>query len=214
MRRALKPSVLVPPEARLRIEAAITDVERRTAGEIVVVVTAQSADYAAVAWRLGVWLAAAALLGLCLFAPGLPAAWLLGAQAVALGAGLAIGRLPGVRHHLVSDAVQDAHVAQSARRSFAEQGLARTAGRTGILVFVSLLERRVVVLADEGIHRALGPGERWEDVVALALDAIREGRAAGGIEAAVRRCGEILAAHVPAAAGDVDELRNRVVLED
>jgi len=210
----MKPSVLVPPEARLRIEAAIADVERRTAGEIVVVVAAQSAEYAAIPWRLGVLLAAAALLGLSLFAPGLPAAWLLGAQAAALGAGLALGRLPGVRHQLVSDGVQDAHVAESARRSFAEQGLARTAARTGILVFVSLLERRVVVLADEGIHRALGPGECWEDAVALVLGAIREGRPADGIEAAVRHCGEILAAHVPAAANDVDELRNRVVLED
>lgn len=212
--RVTSPSALVPPDARLRIEAAIADVERRTAGEIVVVVAAQSADYASVPWRLGVVLAAVALLGLALHLPVLPAAALLAAQAVALGIGLALGRLPAVRHHLVSDVVQDARVAESARRSFAEHGLAGTTGRTGILIFVSLLEHRVVVLADEGIHRVLGPEERWEDVVALALAGIREGRTAGGLEDAVRHCGQILAAHVPASAADVDELRNRVVLED
>lgn len=209
-----KPSALVPPEARLRIEAAIADVERRTAGEIVVVVVAQSADYASVAWRLGVLLAVAALLGVAHFVPGVPPAGLLGAQAMAFAAGLAIGRLPAVRHHLVSDGRQDACVAEFARRSFAEHGLAKTASRTGILIFTSLLERSVVVLADEGIHRVLGPGERWEDVVELVLAGIRDRRAASGLEAAVRRCGEILAAHLPASASDVDELRNRVVLED
>ncbi len=210
----MKPSEIVPPDARLRLEEVIAGVERRTAGEIVVVVVAESADYATVPWKLGAAFAAAALLGASLVAPGLPISVLLAAQVAALAAGLLVGRTATIRHHLVSDEVQDALVAEYARRSFAEHGLARTAGRTGVLIFVSLLERRVVVLADEGIHQVLGPGERWEDVVALALSGIRDGRAAEGLEAAVRRCGEILAAHAPAPRDDRDELHNAVVLED
>ncbi len=210
----MTPTALVPPDARLRIEGAIAEVERRTAGEVVVVVVAASGDYAQVPWRLGVLLAAVALLGLPLVAGAVPLSLLFAAQLAALAAGLALGRIPSVKHHLVSDAVQDARVAERARRSFAERGLARTGARTGILLFVSLLERNVVVLADEGIHRVLGPGERWEDVTELVLAGLREGRGAEGLEAAVRRCGEILAAHVPAALENRDELRNTVVLED
>jgi len=210
----MKPTALLPPDARLRIEGAIADVERCTAGEIVAVVVAASADYAHVPWRFGVLLAAAVCLGLPLLPFGVPISALFAAQFVALVAGLALGRIPAVKHHLVPDAVQDAHVSERARRSFAERGLARTAARTGILIFVSILERSVVVLADEGIHRALGPEERWEDVVELVLAGLREGRAAEGLEAAVRRCGEILAAHVPPAQGNPDELRDSVVLED
>lgn len=39
---------------------------------------------------------------------------------------------------------------------------------------------------------------------------LRAGRP--GLEAAVRRCGEILARHLPAATPNVDELPNRVVI--
>jgi putative membrane protein len=105
-------------------------------------------------------------------------------------------------------------VAERAERAFAEHRLAHTVRRTGILIFVALLEQRVVVLADEGIHRALGPGESWQDVVALAVDGLRSGRAVAGLEAAVRRCGEILAAHRPPPPENPDELPAAVVLED
>ena len=210
----MKPTDLVSPEDRLRIETAIADAERDTSGELVVVVVSSCDDYAYVPWRLGVLLAALAMLGVVVLGEDVPAAALLGAQALALAAGLLLGRLPAVRHHLVSEEVQEARVAERARRAFAEHGLARTAKRTGILVFVTLLEHRVVVLADEGIDRALGPGERWEDVVALVLDGIRSGRAVDGLLAGIRRCGEILAAHLPAPPVQTDEIRNLVVLED
>jgi len=79
---------------------------------------------------------------------------------------------------------------------------------------VALFERRAVVLADEGIHRALGPDERWDDVVAPVLAGLRDGRAADGLLAAVGRCGELLARRLPAAAREVNELPDPVVLED
>ncbi len=210
----MKPRELISPEARLRIEAAIADAERTTSGEIVVVVVAACDAYAHVPWRLGVLLAAALFLGVALFVPEVPLSWFLAAQLAGLLGGLALGAISAVRHHLVSEAVQEARVAERARRAFAEHGLTRTVARTGILIFVALLEHRVVVLADEGIHRALAPEERWEEVVALVLAGIRERRADEGLVAAVRRCGEILAAHVPPAAANADELRNKLILED
>jgi putative membrane protein len=80
---------------------------------------------------------------------------------------------------------------------------------------VALLERRVVVLADEGIHRVLAPDETWQQVVDLALAGLRDGRAVEGLESAVRRCGEILARHLPPPVPNPDELSDAlVVLED
>jgi putative membrane protein len=72
----------------------------------------------------------------------------------------------------------------------------------------------MVVLADEGIHRVLDPSESWQQVVDLAVGGLAAGRGVDGLEAAIRRCGEILAHHVPAPDHDPDELPNRVVLED
>ena len=210
----MKPSRLLSPEDRLRIETAIAAAERETEGELAVVVVQACDAYAFVPMRLGVLLAALVLLAMVAAGGEVPAMALLGGQALALGTGLLLGRLPAVKRHLVSEAVQDARVGERARRAFAEHGLQRTRRRTGILLFVTLLEHRVVVLADEGIHRALGPGERWEDVVALILDGIRSGRAADGLLAAIARCAAMLAKHLPPAPVAEDEIRNLVVLED
>lgn len=210
----MRPSRLLDPAARIRLETAVIEAERATAGEIVVCVVARCDEYGSVGWRLGAVLAALALLAAWLFLEVDSPALLLAAQAVALGLGHGAARLAPVRRLLLPRSLVEERVAGRARRAFAEHGLTRTAARTGILVFVTLLERRVVVLADEGIHRRLAPGESWGQVVDLVLEGLRSGRAAEGLEAAVRRCGEILAAHVPAPPRNVNELPDALVLED
>jgi putative membrane protein len=210
----MRPTRLLDPAARLQLESAIAAVERRTGGELVLVVVRACDEYGSAGWRFAVVLAALALAGLLAFAPPLPGWTYLAAQAAALALGHAAARIEALRRRLLPHGLVDARVAERARRAFAEHGLARTAGRTGILLFVALLERRCVVLADEGIHAALDAGESWDEVVERAVAGLRAGRAAEGLESAVRRCGEILARHVPAAGRNPNELPNRVVLED
>lgn len=213
----MRPGKLLDPAARLCLESAVVEAERHTAGEIVVVVTHACDEYGSAGWRFGVSLAALVFAGLLAFAPPL-AGWIyLAAQAAALAAAHALARIDAVRRLLLSQPLVQMRVAERARHAFAANGLARTQQRTGILLFVALLERRVVVLADEGIHGKLAPNESWQDVVDLAVDGLRTGRGADavhGLEAAIRCCGEILARHVPAPDRNPDELPNRIVLED
>jgi len=211
---SVRATTLVDPAARQRLETAIFEAERTTAGEIVLDVVHACDEYGSVGWRLAVALAALVLAGLAAFAPP-ERAWIyLAAQAAALLVGHGLARIDTIRRWLLPEALVEARVAERARRAFAENGLTRTQGRTGILLFVALLERRVVVLADEGIHRLLDPGETWQEVVDLAVAGLRDGRAVEGLEAALRRCGAILARHVPAPDRNPDELPNRIVLED
>ena len=213
----MRPGKLVDPAARLRLEAAVLEAERNTAGEIVVVVARACDEYGSAGWRLGVSLAALVFAGLLAFAPPLAGWYYLAAQAAALAAAHAVARIDAVRRLLLAQPLVLARVAERARHAFAANGLAGTQHRTGILLFVALLERRVVVLADEGIDRALDPNESWQQVVDLAVGGLRRGSAAdavNGLEAAIRRCGEILAHHVPAPDRNPDELSNRIVLED
>jgi len=211
----MRASQLIDPEARARLERVVADVERSTGGEVVIAVVHACDEYGSVGWRLGVAVAAGVFLGLGLFAPALPWTLYLVAQGLALLAGHALARIDAVRRLLLPPDLAEARVAQRAARAFAELGLAGTRGRTGILILAALLERRVVVLADVGIHRALGPDESWQQVVDLAVGGLRSGRAVEGLESAARRCGEILARHVPVAEGDADELPHAlVVLED
>lgn len=211
----MRASDLVDPAARQHLEAVVLEVERSTAGELVVAVVSACDGYATVGWRLGVVAAAAALVGVVLLAPGAPWWVLLGVQALALAVAHTAARHPTVRRKLLPADLVETRVHERARRCFREQGLTRTRGRTGILLFVTLLERRVVVLADDGIHRVLDPDECWEQVVDLVLAGLRAGRGVEGLEAGVRRCGEILARHVPVVpARELDELPNAIVVED
>ena len=155
-----------------------------------------------------------AFAGLATFAPPLEIWIYLAAQAIALGVGHSLARIDAVRRRLLPEALVDASVAERARRAFAEHGLTRTQGQTGILVFIALLEHRVVVLADAGIHRHVGTNDVWQEVVDLAVAGLRKGRAVDGLDAALRRCGELLRRHVPAPDHNPNELPDRVVLED
>src|SRR5262245_27411607 len=210
----MRPSEIIDAEARARIEAAVREGERSTGGEIVVAVVRQCGGHAGAAFWLGAWLAALAFLALGLFAPPLSWAAYLAAQAAAFALGLRLAQLPGVHRLLLGPEALERHAAARARRCFAEQGLTRTRGRTGILIFVALLERRVVVLGDEGIDRVLEPGESWQAVVDLAVEGLRSGDPARGLVAAVGLCGAILARHLPPPVPNPDELPDAVVIED
>ncbi len=210
----MRPSDTIDAEGRARLEAVIREAERATGGEIVVAVVRACDAYASAGWWFGAWLAALAFLALGLFAPPLPWIAYLAVEAGAVALGLALAQLDRVRRLLLGPDAVEPRVAERARRCFAEQGLTRTRGRTGILIFATLFERRVVVLADEGIDRALDPDESWQAVVDLAVAGLRSGAAAQGLEAAVRRCGAILARHLPPPVPNPDELPNALVLED
>jgi len=211
----VRASDLVDREARARLESAVREAERATRGEIVLAVVGACDEYGSVGWRLGVALAVAVFTGLHAFALLLPWWVYLAAQGLGLLAGHALARIEPIRRHLLPHRLVETRVHERARRCFAENGLTRTQEQTGILLFVALLERRVVVLGDAGIHGALDPDESWEDVVDLAVRGLRDGRAVEGLEAAVKRCGEILARHVPAdTARNPDELPDAVVVED
>ena len=208
------PSGLLDPADRLRIEAAVLEAERSTAGEIVVVVVGSCADYGSAGWRLAAALALLGFLAAGVFAPASGPAGLLAAQTIGLLLGHLLSRIRVIRRPLISDRHMQACAERRAWSAFAENGLAHTAERTGILLFVALLEQRVIVLGDEGVDRVLDPGESWEEVVELLLGGVREERAAEGILAAVRRCGEILQAHLPAAARNPNQLPTALILED
>ncbi len=109
--------------------------------------------------------------------------------------------------HRVAEAV---HLRSLA--AFAGHGLHYTKNHTGILIFASLLERRVVVLADRGINERVAPGT-WQVVVDTVTDSLKSGKPCDGFCNAIERCGDILAVHFPRQTDDQDELPNTLVTE-
>jgi len=192
-----------------RIAAAVAEVESRTAGELVVAELGRSDDYAEVRLFATVVVGLCAGAGVHLVLPAWPVGLVLGAQLAAALVTFILTGLAPVLRWLTPRGRADHAVAQAARLSFLEHGVFRTRDRTGVLIFLSALEHRVVILGDEGIHAQLrDPG--WTELVATLTRAIKEGRAGDGVCEVLGRLGETLARDAPIREDDTNELANHV----
>jgi putative membrane protein len=195
---------------RARIEAAVIEAERSTAGEIVAVVARQAGGYRAapviVPALLALLMPAIALT----VAPELSAWRLYVLQALVFVALAAVAHLPAVRLALVPASARQRRARQLARQQFVERGLHLTRGRTGVLIFVSVAEHHVEIVADEGIDRVVPPGT-WDKAVAAFVAEVRAGRVAEGFLAIIAEVGGQLARYAPRQPDDVDERPNRLV---
>lgn len=193
----------------LRVSAAIEAAERTTAGEIFVVVAAHADDYRLVPV---LWAALAALILIWPFAHftplALPTLFLLQA-AIFLVWCIALSPDP-IRLRVVPGPLAEAAVEKAAREQFLGHGVHLTAARTGVLIYAALSERRVEIVADDGIAAKVEQ-EEWDAIAATVVAAARAKNLAGGLVGAVEQAGALLAQHFPPAKNDRDELPNRVV---
>lgn len=218
------------------IEAAVRKAEARTTGEIYCIVAEESSHYieTPIAWGAGVALLAPALLligGIHVTVPDLFGGWSaeqVGAAAEAavrralIGAILLQAALFAVvavlvawrplRLALTPGGVKRHSVRRRAAELFLTKNLQATRARTGILIFVSLAERKAELIADEGIAAHVGP-HVWDQAMAALADGLRRGAPAEGFEAAVGLCGDVLAERFPADPKDnPNQLPDTVVL--
>jgi len=128
---------------------------------------------------------------------------------VFLGLG-ALFQIPRLRVALVPASVRRRRAARHAREQFFLQKLHLTAGRTGVLVFVSLAERHVEILVDEGIAAVVDDTE-WAATVAEFIEHVRRDEIATGFERTIEHCREVLWKHFPHDGGKPDELPNHLV---
>ncbi|HSV98282.1 MAG TPA: TPM domain-containing protein [Spirochaetota bacterium] len=119
-------------------------------------------------------------------------------------------KLPGLKLLFVSKARLGEAVREGAVRAFYEKGLYRTRDETGILIYISLREHRVWILGDRGINDKI-PAHFWEELSAELATGIREGRTGGAVTSVIEKCGAELARHFPRKSDDTNEMDNRVI---
>jgi putative membrane protein len=206
---------------REQVEKAVREAEQQTGGEIVPFAVERSDSYEGASWL-------AAALGSLLFslATALFHRWadlwtvpLVVWIAFPPAAGAALGFLSSemfapVKRALIAKAELAERVAERAAQAFLSEQVFATRDRTGVLIFVSLFERRVVVLADSGINARVCQ-EDWDGVVAGVVAAMRAGEIGKALADGIRRCGGILAEHrVERRSDDRDELADGLRLRD
>lgn len=125
---------------------------------------------------------------------------------------LTVKHSTGLKRAFVSRKEMDIEVEEAAVTNFFKHGLYRTRENNGILLFVSVFEHRVWILADQGINEKVPEGH-WDAIVARLTEGIRRRQAAAAICRAINTIGEELKQHFPVKADDTDELKNLIIEE-
>ncbi|KUR76924.1 TPM domain-containing protein [Novosphingobium sp. FSW06-99] len=211
----MTPGPILSPVDNARIAAAVGAAEARANAEIVTVVSRASDSYGDVALGWSVVVAGIALLALTTAAPfylGLVDR-LLGlwdhhwTARETFGLALLVGSVKfaamrvillwrRLRLLLTPRAIKAARVRARALTAFRLSAQGRTQGATGVLIYLSMAERRAEIIADATIAAKVTP-EVWGDAMHAMLDHFRDTRMADGLIAGVEAVGKVLAAHVP-----------------
>ena len=193
-----------------QIATAIAAAERKTRGELVTVITARSDDYRYIPF---LW---AALLSLLV--PGIlslldnPLTWnmaYLVQICTFLGTAAVINWTP-LKIRLIPRTVKQLRAHRLAQEQFFIQKLHLTRERTGVLLFVSVAEHYVEIIADQGINDVVTVNA-WQTIVSEFVCQIRSKQVADGFLTAIAACGKLLASHFPAKDGSRNELPNHLV---
>jgi putative membrane protein len=199
------------------ITEAVQKAEKQTSGEIVPMIVSASHDYPLAA-ATGATLISLplALLLTSFFGSAL---WL-GSQNMYLFLAFfallylpiraVVNRIPAIKRIFLSNRQVDEEVEEAAITSFYGEKLYRTRHENGILLFVSVLERRVWILGDAGINEKIYP-DQWQEIVEKLTKGIRDGHQCEALCQSVTCVGDILKKHFPIQEDDSNELHNIII---
>lgn len=204
-------------EERRRIGDATRNAEGLTSGEIVPMIVSESHEYPLAPFAGAVIFALPLAL---LLTPFIAAPLWLGHRdmwiflglfcLLALPAHALIKRSAALKRLFLNKDQVDEEVREAAVTAFFGEKLYKTREENGILIFISVLERRVWVLADSGIDQRIDQ-RQWQEIVDLITRGIRENRQCEAICEAIGRVGEILRSHFPITDDDHNELHDLIV---
>lgn len=120
-----------------------------------------------------------------------------------------------VQRLLTADGDEKDQVERRAQLEFFLHRLHHTHKKTAVLVFVSIMERRAVILADEGIAKVLPP-ETWEQSLKSLTSCLHRGEWAQGLTEAIHQGGDLLKKHFPEASGatGANEISNQLIIKE
>lgn len=221
-------SRLFTKEQQQSIDAAVAAAESQTSAEIVPAIAVASGRYDRPEDIFGLWVGGTVMATLFLLVPnaeygtgywgGFSAFTKLAFMLTGLVLGFVIGTtaagmLPRLRRPFTPRSQMDEEVSARARQVFYDGRVYKTDKNLGVLIYFSLYERAVVILADDRVIEAIGIGFLNElcDTASAALP---------GNDVTVVMCntiktlGDKLAATLPRQPDDIYQLPNNLLLVD
>jgi putative membrane protein len=214
------PKLDISPGNLEKINSAIKRAERKTSGEITISVIKESYDYASQELMFGIMAGFVYFLIMIFsihrvepiiqnmfwdYSPHYLPIFYGFSTFLVIFVFYMIANIPFIDRMIVSRKLMRKKVNDRAIRHFMESGVYNTKDRTGILIFISILEKRAELLADRGISKKI-PQEKWNSIMEHVIEGIKSNRFTEHILEAISECGDLLARHFPVDPDDVNEL--------
>jgi putative membrane protein len=120
-------------------------------------------------------------------------------------------RSDSIRRLLTTGAFRAKAARTGAAAMFYEAGIANTSAENGLLIYLSLLEQRMEVIADRGVLKAIPP-LKWNHSV-FELKRVAHDADPDKLITAMRELGMVLAEHLPPAGENPNELADGPSIE-
>lgn len=194
------------------IGAAVREIEAGTNAEVVVAVRGRSGTYRHADYLFGALVAFIGLLFVLFSRFEFHTFWIpFDVIALFVAGAFVSSRGDWLRRVLTTKTFRAKAARAGAAAMFYEAGIANTSAENGLLIYLSLLERRMEIIADRGILKAV-PALRWNHAV-FELKRVADDPDPDKLIKAMRELGDLLAEHLPPTGENPNELADGPSIE-
>ncbi len=206
------------PSSQERIKKAIEAAENKTSAEIIPMVVLSSTGSAHVFPILALFFLLISnelfhLMSLDIFYPLTSHMVFLLFSSLSLGLAFGLSRSHTIKRLLTSDKEEFICVERRALTEFYSAQIHSTLSKTGILLFISLQERKAVVLADKSISDKFDKSI-WADVITDLINGIHAQDLTQGIVNAIQKSAEVVTKEFPRTPNDSNELPDKIIIKE
>jgi putative membrane protein len=199
------------------VMSAVSQLEQKTTGELVPMIVSTSGNYGeyniigAFAFSLPLSVCAAYLINWYQYGTGdTLMLFLMMFLPLLIMFFLILNYMPCLKRLFIPKHVMEEEVRETAASAFFTHGLHNTKNASGVLLYISVFERRVWIMADSGINSKLPEGT-WDSIVADIIKGLKQKRNGEVIVTAINRIGEQLISNFPADGDSTNELPDLIV---
>lgn len=202
------PRAKFDPAACDSLTSCVSEIEKTTEAEVVIVVRARSGQYRHADYLAGAILALAGLLFLVFSPFDFHPYWFVADVIVLFGLGAyASSRSNSIRRLLTRKKFRAEAARTAAAAMFYEAGIANTNAEMGVLIYLSILERGLELIADRGVLKSV-PALKWNQVL-FELHEAGTKPEPKTLQAGLEHLGALLAKHLPVTGENPNELPDK-----
>ena len=207
--------MIITDKERLLIKNLIKEAEKKTVGEVVPIIVHRSDDYPAAHFRGAI--VVSFLFSLILYFSPLSIInpiYYLWVQIPGLFLGYQLAHFSFIKKYLIFKNETEEEVNQKAFQSFFHYNLHVTTNHNGVLIFISLLERKIKIIADVGISSKVDQ-KIWDDIVYEFTEHVKKDQFVESLSKTIVAVSNVLESHFPNTTTNTkNELNDDIIIEE